>query len=447
MTNFDYYYTDVWKKTIDKVFESGQVEAVNLPYFTSKLINLSEYEAIISTDLFANYSIMNAYKEVIENCLEQVLGKKLKVKIFQADEFTNLPDGGITVGNDFISHNLDQNQTFTSFVVGRSNAQAHLASLTCANNLGMVYNPLFIYGNSGLGKTHLLNAVGNQVKSLFPNKKIGVITGLEFVEGVAKASKEGRLDEFKQSFYCLDLLLVDDIQFIAGKDKTHEIFFTVFNNLINNKKQICITADRIPSEIKGLEERIISRFNQGLTINVDTPEYETSISILKKEIENSNSRVNKFEVDDDVLSYMATNFSQDVRSLLGAVVRLNFYATWKQEDHITLPLAIDAFKDQIKDSVNELTVSTIKKVVCDYYSLTNKQIVSATRTKNIANPRHIAMYLCRKLIDAPYKEIGDEFGGRDHTTVMSACDRVEKLIKTDPLYLKVINEIESKIVK
>ena len=294
-------------------------------------------------------------------------------------------------------------------------------------------------------------AIGNEIKKIFTNKNVGFIHGEEFVEGVAKAAKEGTLDLFKESFYSLDVLLVDDIQFIAGKDKTHEIFFTVFNNLINNKKQICISADRIPSVIKGLEERIISRFNQGLTINVDTPEYETSINILKAEIQNSSSINQLSDIDEDVFSFLATNFSHDVRSLKGSVIRLLFYSNAfpdvENPGRISLKMATDAFKDQIQENKNELTIPTIRKAVCDYYNLTKQQIISANRTKNIANARHIAMYLCRKLLDAPYKEIGDEFGKRDHTTVMSSYEKVEKLIQTEPLYLKAINEIESRLSK
>ena len=421
-----------------------------MPYFSSKLINLTDEEAQVSVPAFINYSIMNQNLPVIEACLEEVIGKRFKVRIYQPEELINIPGEKPSFKNEYISREIDPNQTFANFVVGRSNAQAQIAALTCASNLGIVYNPLFIYGNSGLGKTHLLNAVGNQVKSMFNDKKIGIISGLEFVEGVAKASKESKLDEFKESFYDLDLLLVDDIQFIAGKDKTHEIFFTVFNNLINNKKQICISADRIPSEIKGLEERIISRFNQGLTINVDTPEYETSINILKMEIQN-NSFPNQDDVDEEVYNFLATNFSHDVRSLKGAVTRLLFYSSIylneTENGKITLKVAQEAFKDQINENKNEITIAGIRRAVCDYYNLTTKQINSATRTKNIANARHIAIYLCRKLLDAPYKEIGDEFGGRDHTTIMASFEKVENLIKTDPLYLKAINEIESRINK
>ncbi|MBQ6478931.1 MAG: chromosomal replication initiator protein DnaA [Erysipelotrichaceae bacterium] len=398
--------------------------------------------------VFINYSIMSDNLKTIEDCLEEVLGRRMKVRITQQND--NAPVVSIqgAVKNDFLSREIDPNQTFTNFITGRSNVQAHLAATTVALNPGIIYNPLFIYGNSGLGKTHLLNAIGNKVKESFPNKRIGFTSGPEFVEGVFKASKENRFDDFKNVFNSLDILLVDDIQFLANKPKTHELFFTVFNELVNNHKQICLTSDRSPGEIKGLEDRIISRFNQGLNVNIEAPEYETSINILKMKISNS-TLSNQLTVDDEVLNYLATNFSQDVRSLEGAVNRLLFYSInfplKEDRDHISLKLAVEAFKDQIKDSSNELAISSVRKAVCDYYNLTKQQITSANRTRNISNARQIAMYLCRKLLDATFDDIGREFGGRDHSTVMNACDNIEKKIKTDPVYLKVINEIESSI--
>lgn len=449
MTTVDFFLNNTWSQTLKNIADSGQIAESVLPYFDSKLVSLDDDVALVTVPAFINFSIMSTNTGIIEDSLEEVLGKRMSVKIMMKDEYDNLSlSFSAPIINDFISRSIDANQTFANFVVGRSNAQAHLASLTCASNLGIVYNPLFIYGNSGLGKTHLLNAIGNQVKALYPEKKIGFISGLEFVEGVHKASIENRFEEFKDTFQNLDVLLVDDVQFIANKPKTHELFFTVFNELVNNRKQICLTSDRTPSDIKGLEDRIVSRFNQGLTVNIEAPEYETSINILKLKIANS-SGPSQVSVDDDVLNYLATNFSQDVRSLEGAVNRLLFYSINfpidDDKDHISLKLAIEAFKDQIKEGKNELSISTVRKAVCDYYNLTKQQITSANRTKNISNARQIAMYLCRKLLDATYDDIGKEFGGRDHSTVMSSCEAVEKKIKTDSLYLKAINEIESRI--
>ena len=448
MTTIDFYLNDIWSKTIKNLANSNQIPESVLPYFESKLVSLDNDEATIVVPAFINYSIMSENAEIIESCLEEVLDKKMKIHITQQNDSAPVVSRQNAVSSDFLSREIDPNQTLTNFITGRSNVQAHLAATTVALNPGIIYNPLFIYGNSGLGKTHLLNAIGNKVKESFPNKRIGFTSGPEFVEGVFKASKENRFDEFKNVFNSLDILLVDDIQFLANKPKTHELFFTVFNELVNNHKQICITSDRSPGEIKGLEDRIISRFNQGLNVNIEAPEYETSINILKMKISNS-TLSNQLTVDDEVLSYLATNFSQDVRSLEGAVNRLLFYSInfpiKEDSDHISLKLAVEAFKDQIKDSSNELAISSVRKAVCDYYNLTKQQITSANRTRNISNARQIAMYLCRKLLDATYDDIGQEFGGRDHSTVMNACENIEKKIKTDPIYLKVINEIESNI--
>ena len=452
MTTIDFYLNDKWSQTLKYIADSGQIAESVLPYFDSKLVSLSDTEAVVTVPAFINYAIMSEHAGLIENCLEEVLGHHLSIKVLQQDDFNkkkNISEKNIV--SDFLSRKIDPNQTFANFVVGRSNAQAQVAAMTCASNLGIVFNPLFIYGNPGLGKTHLLNAIGNQVKTLYPEKNIGMLSGLEFVDNVKKASQENRFDELKEVFENLDLLLIDDIQNIAGKDKTNELFFTIYNELVNNKKQICITSDRTPNEIRGLSDRIISRFNQGLNVNIEAPEYETSINILKMKVANypGYNKSSIDDIDDEVFSYLATNFSQDVRSLEGAVNRLLFYSAMfpnlEEGNRITLKLAIEAFKDQIKDNKSELAISTVRKAVCDFYNLTKQQITSANRTKNISNARQIAMYLCRKLLDSTYDDIGREFGGRDHSTVMSAIASVEKKIKTDPLYLKAINEIESRI--
>lgn len=446
MNTLDLYLNNIWKETIKKIKDSNQVPETVITYFDSKLISLDDNVAIIEVPAFINFSVMNQHIDVIEKCLSEVMEGSFKVVIRERKEEIIVPVSAYNI--DYAPRKIDANQTFANFVVGRSNSQAHVASLTCATNPGSMYNPLFIYGPSGLGKTHLLNAIGNHIKSMQPTKNIVFISGLEFVEGVHKANIENKYDEFKQFFHNVDVLLVDDIQFIANKPKTHEIFFTVFNDLVNNKKQICITSDRTPDEIKGLEERIISRFKQGLNVSVEAPEYETSINILKMKIASS-SYSSSLEIDDDVLSFLATNFSQDVRSLEGAVNRLLFYSINfpidNDNNHITLQLANAAFNSQFKENKNELNISTIRKVVCDYYSLTKNQICSANRVNTISNPRQIAMYLCRKLLDATYDDIGSEFGGRDHSTVINAINKVEKKIKTDSLYLKVINELESKL--
>ena len=449
----EFYLNDIWKRTLEILHNSNSIQAdvFDCYYAHSHLLKIENNEAIVVVADYVAYIIMEGKKGSIETALQEITGNLLTVRIITQTELNKKitqTTAKEVVNNQFIRGVIDPHYNFGNFVIGKSNVQAQIAALTCANNLGFIYNPLFIYGNSGLGKTHLLNAVGNYVLEHFPNRKIGLISGLDFVEGVSTSIKERTIDEFKNSFRELDLLLVDDIQFIAGKEKTHEVFFTIFNDLVNNHKQICLTADRTPSEIKGLEDRIISRFNQGLTVNIEAPEFETSINILKSKISNNTSISQT--IDDEVLSYIASNFSKDVRTLEGAINRLLFYAinfSDENSDHITINLAIEAFKDQIKTikKDDKLSIAAIRNVVCDYYNLTKQQIISSTRTKQIATARHIAMYLCRKTIDASFKDIGAEFGHRDHSTVISACEKVEKMLKKDPMYPKVIAEIEERL--
>ena len=449
MNGIDFYLKDVWEKTLQIVKNGNFVpeDTFNMICMNSKLVLIENNIVKVIGSNFLTLTLMDKYKEHFEQGLQTVLDNAdIKCEIIKEEE-AKKPSVTI-LKNNYFDRDLDPNMNFATFVLGKSNSQAQVASLTCAKNLGLVYNPLFIYGNSGLGKTHLLNAIGNEVYSNMHNKKIGFISGNDFIDALQRARKNGTTDEFKASFYELDLLLIDDIQFIAGKEWTQEVFFSIFTRLINDRKQICITADRSPKDIKGLEERLLSRFNQGLNVNIESPEYETSIRILKLKITNNGNFADK--VDDEVLSYIATNFSKDVRSLEGAINRLLFYFinfNFYNEDHITLKLAYDAFKGEViqTSNKNELSISKIRKAVCDYYNITRQQICSANRTKNIAIPRHIAMYLCRVMLNSPYKEIGNEFGKRDHSTVINACEKVEKLCKNEPAYLKAIADIKTSL--
>jgi chromosomal replication initiator protein len=241
----------------------------------------------------------------------------------------------------------------------------------------------------------------------------------------------------------MDLLLVDDIQFLAGKEKSHEIFFSIYNELVNNRKQICIASDRQPKEIKGLEERLISRFSSGLSVGIDSPEFETSRAILQMKIKNSGNDIE--DVEEEGLTYIASNFSGNVRDLEGAWNRVLFYAIMFQKDKgvIKFETVVSALRNQaVVSDKTGLSPGKIIKTVADYYGLTRQQITGKTRTKNIAGARHISIYLCRKLLDLSYMKIGDEFGGRDHTTIISACSKVEKQMHTDAGLATAVSEIE-----
>ena len=448
MTNDDFYLKDLWQRTLQAIKNTQLIpeEVFNLYTVNSRLYSVTNGHCKIVVANFITCTVMEKNRTTITQCLESTM-ENTNITVEFIEE-KNIKEAFVpTFHNEFFDRTLDPNMNFSNFVLGKSNSQAQVAALTCAKNLGLVYNPLFIYGNSGLGKTHLLNAIGNEVAYNTPTKKIGFVSGNDFIDALQRARKNSNTDEFKASFYDLDLLLVDDIQFIAGKEWTQEVFFSIFTRLVNDRKQICITADRSPGDIKGLEDRLLSRFNQGLNVNIESPEYETSIRILKMKIANNGNFSDK--VDDEVLSYIATNFSKDVRSLEGAINRLLFYFinfNTTGDDHITLKLASEAFKGEvIEANKNELNIAKIRKVVCDYYNITKQQICSANRTKNIAIPRHIAMYLCREMLDSSYKEIGNEFGKRDHSTVINACEKVESLCKSDSSYLQAIIEIKKKI--
>lgn len=309
-------------------------------------------------------------------------------------------------------------------------------------NPGEAYNPLFIYGNSGLGKTHLLNAVGNYVKFKRPNAKVLYIPCLDFVDDYINNIKNGKIDDFNEKYRSIDVLLVDDIQWLAGKEKSHEVFFQIFNRMIIQKKQIVITSDRMPQEIAGLEQRLVSRFNSGLSVGIDSPEFETALAILRKKLELRNFDMDT--IDDDVLTFMATNFSGNVRDLEGAVNRLIFYSILENINRITMNVALEAFKDHnTTTSSGKLTAEKIKKTVAEYYNLTTNQLVGKSRMSNITMARHIAMYLTRDLLNLSFIKIGEEFGGRDHSTVMSACDKVGKLLKKDNAYKEAMIELKT----
>lgn len=440
----EFYYGQLWNKVIEYIAKEKLLneDVIHMLETDSKIFSIEQDKVIIICEFFLTTVVINTNAKELQAAFNVVFGADLKFIAKTAKELipaANIADDSPLLKN-YIKTTIDKKYTFENFVIGRSNAQSQLSAFTVAANPGYLYNPLFIYGNSGLGKTHLLNAIANKILEQFPNYKIGIISGLDFVEGVFDSIKNHQIDQFKKEFYNLDVLLVDDIQFIAGKEKTHEIFFSVFNELVNNKKQVCLTSDRVPKDIKGLEDRIISRFNQGLTVNIEAPEFETSINILKKKISVSEIQT----IDDDVLSYIATNFSKDVRQLEGALNRLLFYTiSFIPSEHITLKIAREAFQDQVSEVNDELDIDTIKKVVCNYYGITNQQLNSKIRTKNIAGPRQIAMYLARKRLDMSYKDIGNNFGKRDHSTVINACERVEERIKKDSMYQRAVMEIET----
>lgn len=441
MTGIEYYYHDLWDKTKALIKEDASIgKLVYDTYFdNSELVHLSEDTAVVAVPTNLQKMILSQKIDLIQALLSVQLNKNITVELIMGDETVEVAT------QSTFDDRLLLDYTFDNFIVGPSNKEAHSAALACAYTPGKFYTPLFIYGNSGLGKTHLLNAIGNYIKDNTLNAKIYYTSTMDFVTEVVNSIKNGSIEAFKQKMNQLDVLLMDDIQFIAGKEKSHEVFFNIFNELVNHKKQIVLTSDRSPSEIKGLEERLISRFASGLSVGLDSPEFETSLAILKFRLEKQS--VDPNFVSEEALAYIATNFSKDVRNLEGALNRLLFYSiNFSNGNTIDFKTAINAFKGSSQSSdKKEISVIKIKRVVSDYYGLTKQQLVSNSRTKNIASARHIAMYLCRKMLDLPFVKIGEEFGKRDHSTVINACEKVELSIKKDLNYRQALIELEKLI--
>ncbi|MDO9203898.1 chromosomal replication initiator protein DnaA [Methylotenera sp.] len=337
--------------------------------------------------------------------------------------------------NDAVKNNsgLNSDFNFDNYVTGRANQLARAAAIQVAENPGNAYNPLFIYGGVGLGKTHLLQAIGNELKLHNPDAKIRYLHAERYVSDVVKAYEHKAFDEFKRQYHSLDLLLIDDIQFFAKKTRTQEEFFYAFNSLIEAKKQIVITCDTYPKEIIDVDERLRTRFSWGLTVAVEPPELEMRVAILLKKAEAVN-----LKLPEDVAFFIAKQIRSSVRELEGALNRI--IAMAKFTGHaIDVHLAKDALRDLIAVRGRQVTMENIQKTVADYYKIKVAEMYSKKRTRNFARPRQIAMALSRELTNHSFPEIGEAFGGRHHTTVMHACDEVDLLRQNDPTFTRDIS--------
>jgi chromosomal replication initiator protein len=314
---------------------------------------------------------------------------------------------------------------FDNFVSGRANQLARAAALQIADNPGMAYNPLFIYGGVGLGKTHLLQAIGNTVRHANPDARISYIHANDYVDDVVKAYLNKQFDDLKRRYMSLDLLLIDDIQFLAKKDRTQEEFFYVFNSLIENKKQIVITCDTFPKEISGLDDRLKSRFAWGLTVAVEPPELEMRVAILL-----AKAQAETVKLDESVAFFIAKQVRSNVRELEGALKRVIAFSRF-HEKPITMELVKEALRDLIASTSRIVSIENIQKTVADFYKIKVADMFSKKRTRNLARPRQIAMALAKELTNQSLPEIGESFGGRDHTTVIHACRKVAELRETE----------------
>lgn len=341
---------------------------------------------------------------------------------------------------DFSDSQLNPNYVFDTFVIGEGNKMANGAALAVVDSPGKTYNPLLIYGGVGLGKTHLMQAIGNEIKRKQPNARIKYSTSESFVNDFITAIQKGSQAEFRSMYREIDVLLIDDIQFLSKKDKTQEEFFHTFNELYNNNKQIVLTSDRLPNNITNLEERLISRFKWGLSTDITPPDLETRIAILRKKAASE-----RLDVSPDTLTYIANNVDTNIRELEGALVRVIAYAAIQGKE-ITTELAAQALQSIIGEGeVRPLTINEIIDHVSRYYQITPEDIKGKKRTKNIVFPRQIAMYLSRELTELSFPKIGEEFGNKNHTTVIHAYEKISEEMETDLQIQNEVNQLKQRL--
>ncbi|MDY2724660.1 MAG: chromosomal replication initiator protein DnaA [Candidatus Onthovivens sp.] len=389
------------------------------------------------------------YSDLVNEVVNNITGTNFKVIFINHEELKDNSISEIESRNNrvfFKGCSIDPSFTFDNFVTGPSNKEATQASLFVASAPGKCYNPLFIYGGSGLGKTHLLNAISNFLKERNPSLKILYVTAQDFfyqyVDYVKGQDKNEELSKYIKDH---DILLVDDIQMLRGKDKTLEFFFNIFQHFIQNKKQIILTSDKTPNELSGVDARLVSRFMDGLTVQINKPTQEMCENILKKKIVGANLSVDDF--DNDVISFMAQKFTSSVRELNGALNRIIFIKNIRHSTRVDLDLAYEALGDliSVKDVQNTINEQKILNCVALYYNLSVSQITGKLKTGQIVIARHIAIYLIRNMLDVSLNKIGQIFSNRDHTTIMHSISAVDKMLKTDPETKNVIDTLKAKI--
>lgn len=341
-----------------------------------------------------------------------------------------------------IDSNLNETYVFERFIEGDCNRLARSAGIAIAENPGTnSFNPLFVYGTTGLGKTHLIQCIGNRVKQKYGDDKSVLYKSSEgFTNEFVQSIRNNRASEFSMFYRNIDVLIVDDIQFFSGKEKTQEEFFHIFNQLHQDGKQIILSSDRAPKDVPDIEERLISRFSWGLSADLQIPEYETRYAILERKAND-----NGIELSGEVLEFIAHNFKSNIRDLEGAIIKLLATASLQNVDEIDLKLSKNALRDMVKESVSQISIESIQDHVCEYFDIDTNKVREKTRKQEIVEARQLAMYLSKKFTESSLKTIGLHFGGRDHSTVIHAISTVENRLNTSPKYTRILDDLEQKI--
>lgn len=432
----------IWARTMDGV----KLKLPTLGAYNSWLapavpaaMDINSKSFTIQVENSLNKSMIEKkYRELIEEELKNATGVDYTLFVYAKEEQDEIPRP--PEKPSYIPANLNPRYTFDSFVVGNANRLAHAAALAVAKDPGKAYNPLFIYGNVGLGKTHLMHSIAHYILDNNPEAKVLYVSSETFTIELINSIREHKNEEFRNKYRKIDILLIDDIHFLAEKDMTQEEFFHTFNTLYESGKQIIISSDRPPKEIKALEERLVSRFGWGLIADIQPPDFETRIAILQKRasIENINVPVS-------VMELIAHNIKSNIRELEGALTRISAYSHLMGKT-ITLELAEEALQNIFASKKSRsLNPDFIQETVANYYSISKEDLKGSKKPKNIAYPRQIAMYITRNLLDLSYPQIGEIFGGRDHTTVMHAYTKIQNDMAENPDLAREIRELEKRI--
>ncbi len=445
MQNIQELWEEILKQISDKLSKPSfdtwfkETEAI-------KLTNDTLY-IVVPNDFVKDWLDKN-YKKLIEDILLDFTGSKLSVFLTTSTQLeetnseknSNSSKMDVSMTNDEYRNILNPKYIFETFVIGTGNRFAHAASLAVAEAPAKSYNPLFLYGGVGLGKTHLMHAIGHFVKSNNRDANVVYLSSEKFTNEFINAIRDNSTDDFRSKYRNVDVLLIDDIQFLAGKESTQEEFFHTFNTLHEANKQIVISSDRPPKEIPTLEDRLRSRFEWGLITDIQPPDLETRIAILQKKANAEN-----LDIPIDVMVYIANQINTNIRELEGALIRVVAYSSLINQD-MDVELATEALKDIVPSAKPKtITIYDIQKIACDYYGIKIEEIKGRKRTRSVVLPRQIAMYLSREMTDLSLPKIGEEFGGKDHTTVIHAHEKIQTLLRTDRTIQKSVNEVSSRI--
>ena len=457
----------LWNNFLNDIKENISSLSYDTWFRDTKLVSIANNVATIIVPMPVHKKhLIDNYKDVIEDKFIDLTGSSFNFNFLLKDEWESIKDNVLLEKKEetkeikkvtkiieeqtFEDTNLNKDYTFDTFIVGSSNRFAYTASMAVAEKPGKAYNPLFLYGKSGLGKTHLMHSIGNYILEN-TNLRVLYISSDKFVNDFINAVRYNekdkepldKIDIFKHKYRNIDVLMIDDIQFLGNATKGQEEFFHTFNELYNENKQIIIASDRSVDDLKTLENRLLTRFNWGLTANITPPDFDLRMSIIERKIAHQESAK---DIPKEVIEYIANNFASDVRQLEGAITRVFAYALMMNRGVVDLDIAIDALKDQLTDrSVYKNDVHRIQTVVCEYFKITLDDLKGKKRTQNINYPRQVAIYLCRELAKESFPKIGTYFGGRDHSTIISSHTKISNDLKTNEQLKIVINELKQRL--